>query len=332
MHFMKKFKMMVAVCSVVMVIALPAHAVIKKVGQTGLQFLKIDMSTRGAAMGGSYTTVNNDATSMFYNPAGLAMMESNVDVFITHTKWFADISYLGGGAAMNIGNWGTVGVSWLTANYGNDFIGTQYANNYLGYVETGKLSVGAYAAGVSYAKRLTDRFTIGGQVKYCYQHLGENYIDSLGTIRKNEVSGLAYDFGTIFYPGFKSFRIGMTIRNFSPEYKYVEEGFELPLTFVIGVAMDVFDLAGEHENSLLVSLDAVHPRDYTERIHIGAEYTYMKKISLRAGYKFNYDNEGFTAGIGIRENLAGVSLNIGYAYSPMTYFDAIHRISIGASY
>jgi long-subunit fatty acid transport protein len=329
---MKKWKIFLSVCVTAALLSAPAHAVLKKVGQTGLQFLKIDMSTRGAAMGGSYTTVNNDATSMFYNPAGLATMESDVDIFVTNTKWFAGISYLGGGAAVNLGNWGTIGLSWLSANYGDDFIGTQYANNYLGYIETGKLSVGAYTAGFSYASRLTDRFSVGGQVKYCYQHLGENFIDTLGAIRKNEVSGLAYDFGTIFYPGYKSLRIGMTIRNFSPEFKYVEEGFELPLTFVIGAAMDVLDFMGAHDDALLVSVDAVHPRDYTERVHLGAEYTLMKRISLRVGYKFNYDNEGFTAGIGLQQQIGGVFVNVGYAYAPMKYFDAIHRISIGASY
>jgi hypothetical protein len=264
-----------------------------------------------------------------------------VDIFVTNTQWFAGISYLGGGAAVNLGNWGTVGLSWITADYGDDFIGTQYdprASNPGGYIETGKLGVGAWTVGLSYAKALTNKFTVGGQIKSCYQHLGETYTywDTVGATPGkrvvNEVKGLAYDFGTIFYPGFKSFRIGMTIRNFSAEYKYVEEGFELPLTFVIGAAMDVLDFMGAHDDALLVSVDAVHPRDYTERIHLGAEYTLMKRVSVRVGYKFNYDNEGFTAGIGLQQEIGGVSVNIGYAYARMQYFDAIHRISIGASY
>ena len=320
----------------------PANALQNKVAQTGLQFLKIDMSTRASGMGGSYVTVNNDATSMFYNPAGLAFMKSQLDVFATNTQWAAGISYLGGGIAANLGDWGTVGASFMTADYGDDFIGTRYMQGVnfspdgldLGYIETGNLTVGAYTIGLSYAKALTDKFTIGGQIKTNYQHLGSTVIDTLGGTRVNEVSGLAYDFGTIFYPGFKSFRFGMTIRNFSPEFKYEYEGFELPLTFTIGAAMDVLDLieGDEHENSLLVSIDAIHPRDYGERINIGAEYTFMKMLSLRTGYKYNYDNEGFTAGLGFQKDIGGIMLNIGYAYAPLKYFDAVHRISIGASY
>jgi hypothetical protein len=332
MYPMKNRKLVISIFMALVVLAVPAHAVIKKLGQTGFQFLKIDMSTRAAGMGGSYITINNDATSMFYNPAGLAFMEPKIEAFITQTKWIADISYLGGGVAASLGAWGTVGASWMIADYGNDFIGTQYATNTIGYIETGNLSVQSYMVGLSYAKALTDKFTIGGQVKNCYQHLGQSIIDTLGTTRINELSGLAYDFGTIFYPGFKSLRIGMNIRNFAQEYKYEEEGFELPLTFVIGVAMDVLDLVGDHENSLLLSVDAVHPRDYTERLNFGAEYTFMKMLSLRVGYKYNYDNEGFTAGIGFQQQIGNASINVGYAYTPMQYFSTVHRLSVGISY
>jgi hypothetical protein len=330
---MKKPKLVIYIIMALVILAVHANAVIKKVGQTGFEFLKIDMSTRAAGMGGSYITINSDATSMFYNPAGLGFMEPKIDAFITQTKWIADISYLGGGVAASLGDWGTVGACWMIADYGNDFIGTRYdPTSSQGYIETGNLTVSSYMVGLSYAKALTDKFTIGGQVKNCYQHLGQSIIDTLGTIRINELSGLAYDFGTIFYPGFKSFRIGMNIRNFAQEFKYEEEGFELPLTFVIGVAMDVLDLVGTHENSLFLSIDAVHPRDYTERLNFGAEYTFMKMLSLRVGYKYNYDNEGFTAGIGFQQQIGNASVNVGYAYTPMQYFNTVHRLSVGISY
>jgi hypothetical protein len=329
---MKKIKILLTVCITIAMLTVPVNAQMKKVAQAGLQFLKIDMSARAAAMGGSYIMVNNDASSMFYNPAGLAKMESRWDFNVIRTQWIADISYLGGAVAYNMDNWGTVGVSFMTADYGNDIIGTRYANNEQGFVETGNLSVGAYTVGLTYAKALTDKFTIGGQVKYAYQHLGENYIDTTGALQKNEVSGLAFDFGTIFYPGWKSLRLGMSVRNFSPEFKYYEDGFELPLTFTIGAAMDILDIVGPHDNPLLVSVDAVHPRDYADRIHVGVEYSFMKMVHIRTGYKFNYDNEGFTAGLGVQQNIAGISVKIDYAYSTMKYFDGIHRIAFGFSY
>jgi hypothetical protein len=329
---MNKWKILFIACMAVVLAMTPGYAVVKKVAQTGLQFLKIDMSPRAAAMGGAYVMVNDDATAMFYNPAGLAKMRDKMHIFSTQTQWIADISYIGIGAAYNLDNWGTFGLSYLGSNYGDDIIGTRYdGGSAQGYTETGTIDIGAYAIGLSYAKSLTDKFSIGGQVKYAYQKLGENLLPN-GSTAQNEVSGLAFDLGTIFYPGFKSFRMGMSIRNFSPEFKYVQEGFELPLTFTLGFAMDVMDLMGEHKNSLIVAVDAIHPRDYTERIHLGAEYTLMEMISLRGGYKFNYDNEGLCAGVGLKKELGGVKLDIGYSYGEMEYFDAVSRISIGLAF
>lgn len=308
----------------------PLYA-INKTAQTGLQFLKVDVGARAAAMGGSYAMVGDDATAMFYNPAGLAKIENNIDFFAARTEWLADISYNAGGIAKNFGTFGTVGISYIAADYGDDIMGTRYANTEEGFVSTGALDVGAYAIGISFAKAMTNKFSIGGQIKYCSQHLGSNLLSD-GSTMENKVSGTAYDFGTIFYPGFHSFRLGMTIRNFSPEFKYVEEGFELPLTFVLGFAMDVLDLLGDHQNQLLVSLDASHPRDYSERIHIGAEYLFMDMLALRAGYKFNYDVEGLSAGVGFQKDLGGLLLKVGYSFSDSEYFDAVNRVSFGIGF
>ncbi len=329
---MNKLKIFLIVCLVGVLAMTPGYAVVKKVAQTGLQFLKIDMSPRAAAMGGSYIMVNDDATSMFYNPAGLAKMQQKFHLFSAQTQWIADISYIGVGAAYNAGNWGTFGLSYVGSDYGDDIMGTRYdAGSAQGFVDTGSLDVGAYAIGLSYGKSLTDKFSIGLQIKYASQQLGENLLPA-GTTEQNKVSGLAYDFGTIFYPGFKSFRMGMAIRNFSPEFKYVQEGFELPLTFVLGFAMDIMDLMGEHKSPLILSVDALHPRDFTERIHVGAEYTLLEMISLRAGYKFNYDNESLCAGVGFQKDVGGIKLDVGYSYGAMEYFDAINRIAVGISF
>lgn len=311
----------------------PQGMAINKTAQTGLQFLKVDVGARAAAMGGSYSLVGKDASAMFYNPAGLASMTSNFDVFIANTQWIAGIEYYAGGIAKSMGQWGTFGISYQAGNYGDDIMGTVYdPTTDQGYITTGELNMSAYAIGISYAKSMTEKFTIGGQVKYAYQQLGENQLSS-GQIEKNEVSGLAFDFGTVFYPGFKSFRFGMSIRNFSPEFKYVEEGFELPLTFSIGVAMNLLDLMGaEYGSSLLFTIDALHPRDYSERLNMGLEYTVLDMLSLRAGYKFNYDIEGLSAGVGFKKDFGNVGIDLGYAYSDIEFFDAVNRISFSLSF
>ncbi len=329
---MKKLNLILIIICIGFICMTPLYSAINKTAQTGLQFLKIDMGARAAAMGGSYLMVGEDASAIFYNRAGLARMENKYSFFATQTNWIADINYIAGSLAANFQNIGTFGLSYVAADYGDDIVGTRYdATTEQGYILTGNLDVGAYGIGLTYAKSLTNKFSIGGQIKYVYQHLGDNQLSAGNTV-KNEVSGVAYDFGTIFYPGFKSFRFGMAIRNFSPEFKYVEEGFELPLTFIIGFAMDVLDIMGEHQNNLLISLDATHPRDYSERIHLGAEYLFMDMISLRGGYKFNYDTEGLSAGVGLQKEIGTMKVDVGYSYSEFEYFDAVNRISFGFSF
>ncbi len=259
-------------------------------------------------------------------------MQNDFDFFVSRTEWIADISYNAAGVAKDFGIWGTFGASFIFADYGGDLIGTRVASTDAGYEKTGDIDVGAYAVGLSYARAMTDKFSVGGQVKYAAQHLGSSLLQAGGDEVENKVSGFAFDFGTIFYPGFQSLRIGMSVNNFSGQFKYEEEAFQLPLTFRIGAAIDILDFMGEHGNPLLIAIDALHPRDYTERIHIGGEYWYNNMIALRAGYKFNYDEEGFSAGIGFQQTIAKIGIKLDYAYSDLGLFDSVSRFSFGISF
>ncbi len=324
---MKKLILVLTVISICMVSTVSVHSAVKKLAQTGILLLKVDMSARAAAMGGAYMMVGDGADALFYNPAGITKCPNSYTVFVSRTPWIADISYNAAALVVDLGNIGTVGATFITGDYGV-FLGTKVSNVDAGYEDTGNLDVGAYTFGVGYARDLTNKFSIGGHVKYVSQHLGSSTLD-IGDEVKNEVSGVAYDVGTIFYPGYKSLRVGMSIRNFSEQYKYQEEPFELPLTFTIGAAMDMLDLMGDdHENAFILSLDAVHPRDYTERIHVGGEFLFMDMLALRAGYKYNYDEEGLTLGAGIQYSLSGVNVKIDYAYNTMDVFDSVNRFSI----
>jgi len=319
------------------VLVIPAQATWKKVAQAGLQFLKIDMSARSVGMGSAFTMMGSDANSMFHNPSGIAYFDSKYDFFLTNTTWIADISYIGGGLLINFGDVGTFGLNFMTADYG-EIIGTRITSTDAGFEETGNIGgdVGAYMVGLVYAKKLSEKFAMGGQLKYIVQTLGKSQLTLGGDLVDNEVSGLAFEFGTTFYPGLvESFRFGISIKNFSQEFKYQQERFELPLTFVIGFAVDAFDIIGNNDqktHSLMIAMDAIHPRDYTERIHLGAEYWFMDMIALRSGYKFNYDEEGYSVGAGAKLSVGGLDIKLDYAYSDFGVFDSVNRISFGVSF
>ena len=330
-----------------------AEATIIKKGQTGCQFLKIDGSARAAAMGSAYMMLGQDASAMFYNPAGLGLMAKKRDFLATSTMYIADVRYYHLAMANQFGKLGNIGLSLVYADYGT-IEGTRVAQTDVGYIEMGNINLSAMSIGLAYARRINDRFTMGGQIKTVSQNLGWNYDRTASNEQDpNNVFGLAFDFGTVYYPGWKSLRFGMSVRNFSSEYDFdelseipgppseeedddeeeEEEGeaqrqegrFELPITFTMGIAIDLMDFVGGMETqSLMLAVDALHPRDFSERLHVGLEYWYRDLLAIRGGYKFNYDTEGLTLGFGIK--LAG--LRIDYAYSNLEYFDALNRFSI----
>ena len=49
---------------------------IGRVGTTAAPFLKIGVGARALAMGEAYTTLSEDATGLFWNPAGLAKLDA----------------------------------------------------------------------------------------------------------------------------------------------------------------------------------------------------------------------------------------------------------------
>ena len=197
----------------------------------------------------------------------------------------------------------------------------------------------AMAIGIGYAKYLTDRFAVGGQFRQVVQSLGKSVVfdessDTGISSKRHVASVISVDFGTIFHTGFKSLAFGMCIRNYSKEIEYVEEGFQLPLLFTLGISMDIMDFEFDFldfaglEHSLLVSIDATHPRSHREQVKFGLDYCIMKVLSLRGGYIANNDEDDISFGVGV--NYMKVALD--YAYTPFGVFNNVQRVTARISF
>jgi hypothetical protein len=312
-----------------------------KYAQAGMTFLSIDPGARTAALGGTKVGAVGSAESMFGNPATLAMVQG-VDVFFSQTNWIVDIGLMGVGAAFNAGNLGVFGVNFVSTDYGDiprtyPYSGFDPELRSVGYIQEGTFTVEEYAVGLSYAKQVISQFYVGGNLKYAHQNLGDVLVIDRFTgdevMSENEVNNLVFDLGTLYYPGYKDLRFGVAFRNFSNQSDYHDARFELPLTFDFGIAMDLLKIFQENgNNQLTLAVDAVHPRDWDERVHVGVEYDYMGMLFLRGGYKFNYSEEGLTAGLGIDYEIGGVGIKADYAYSPFGIFENVNRFSIGLAF
>jgi hypothetical protein len=324
-------------------IFLSAAVAQQKLAQTGFGFLSVGTDARATGMGEAFATIEGSATALFYNAAGLAGMASFVDLSANHLQWIGDVKYLSGAIALAPfdGQYGVVGISFINVNYG-EFKFTQVANNEQGYVDVeGYPKPYAYAIGVGYGKALSNQFSVGGQVKVATQNLGNSvvpvyrqYTDIAGQTRRDTsfvtekygVSTLAFDFGTIYKTGFRSLAFGVSVTNFSREIRYVRESFQLPLTFKIGISMNLIDLLPSlsDQHALYVSVDAVHPRSYAEYLNIGGEYVFARTIALRIGYISNHPDYGLTAGVGLQK----FGLALDYSYMPHKIFKDIERLSV----
>jgi len=317
------------ILTLIISITFSAHAGnLKKIAQTGMKWLSIPVGARASALGSAYTAMSDDVSSIFWNPAGIAYTDRG-HVFLTQTRWIADINVNAGALTYKYRNWGVIGISFASADWGT-INGTQLANNAQGFEETGTFSPSDWALGITYAKQISNAFALGGTVKYLSENLGSGSIGTLDNPSKYnaEMNLFAFDVGTYYFTGFKDLRFAVSFQNFSSEKKYRAEHFPLPLTFKFGVAMDVLQLArDESEHQIMLAVDAIHPRDYTERIHFGLEYNFRKMFFLRGGYKTNYDEEDFSFGAGFHAGLGGLAFTIDYGYVQFTNFDAVQMFS-----
>lgn len=310
-------------------IAVPAHAQAPKVAQSGMTFLQIPIGARGAAMGYSNAAVVNDASAFYWNPSAYAFIEGT-SLFANRTQWIGDINVSAAALSHNVGRWGIVGANVTSVDWG-EFHGTRRADNDVGYEETGTFSPTSMAVGVSYAYLISNGFGVGANVKYLYERLGSGLVGSFDEPESFEakMSLFAVDFGTTYYVGYHDLRIGVALRNFSNEKAYRAETFPLPMTFSVGLAMDVMNvLMPGTAHALTVTSDFMHSRDYSERLHLGAEYAFNDLLFLRGGYKVNYDIESLSLGAGLKVETFGVRARIDYAYVQMDVFDGVNMFSI----
>jgi hypothetical protein len=282
-------------------------------------------------MGEAYTAIEGGSQNLFVNPAGMARLNAFGSFAFGETRWIADIKHFYASAAFSPdgGAYGTIGVFAQSVDYGQ-LDQTIFAPVTLGYLDLGTFNPRGLVAGVGYARALNEQFSVGGVVKYVRQDLGSVQVNLAGDREGNVATGYAFDFGILYKTGFKSLSFGMTVRNFSKEMRYIKDGFQLPLTFKMGLAMDVLDLTDMDKDmhSLLVVVDAEHPRDYSEQIKFGAEYTFMKTLSLRIGYVTPADEHGVSYGVGIQRDLDMVALGLDYSYAPFGIFGGVHRFGI----
>jgi opacity protein-like surface antigen len=317
---------------------------VTKAGTTAAGFLNIDVGARAVSMGGAFVAMADDGTTMFWNPAGIARFTQPQANF-THMRWIADITFNYVGFALPMGRWGSLGLN-------STFLTTDQMERTTVYspMGTGEMfDVGSHAFGIGYAVDLTDRFSIGFNLKYIQEH-----------IYHSSATGMAVDIGTLFDTRLNGLKIGMSITNYGTKMQmggqdmlvqvdvdksvngnnsninaYLStDKYDLPLMFRVGVSMDV--LKGVGDSNLNLSLDALHPNDDVESLNTGVEYIFRNAFALRGGYHslFAKDSEtGLTFGTGLMISpMRNFILNVDYAYMDFDRLDNAQMVTLSLKF
>jgi len=275
-------------------------------GTSGFLFLRLGNGARASGMGEAFTAIADDATSIYWNPSGMANIEG-VELNVTHSEWLLDIRFEQV-SVINEMLGGAVGISFTGLYYGEM---DRYGEN-ASLIPDGTFAPYDLAFSAGYATDLFPNISFGAAVKLIYEK-----------IDFESATGYALDFGITHKSMIEGLTFAASVLNFGPESKFVEEKFYPPLQ-LRGGACYRYDEAWLRGN-LLVAGDVVFPNDSDIKLHLGTEYNYRRLLSVRFGYKTNYYVQGPTLGFGIYYK----SLRFDYAFMPMEFdLGDSHRFSI----
>lgn len=301
----------------------------ERVGQSGFQFLHLPTNARSAALAGIGGLSNNDASAVFNNPANLVDIP-NFDVSFSMLDYIADITYTTVAVAKNFGKLGVFGFHFASLDAGTLYRTENIVDDELGITsrsgDLGTFDAGDMLFGVSYARNITDKLSVGVNVGRIQEKLDDT-----------EVNNMFADFGLFFDTGFRTLKLSMVARNFGPDAEFtgftelygIPQSVRMPLDFRFGLSYDVIEKADDSPHFLTGYIEGAHPNDSRERLHAAVEYTLMDIFSVRGGYKFNYDEQGLTFGAGINYTMGNISGRIDYAYLDYGLLSSVHLITVG---
>lgn len=317
------------------VAALPAHAGSTKAGTAAGNFLRLGVDARAVAMGQAYGALSEDASAVYWNPAGLARLRQR-HATVTHTFYlqsvFYDfiafahplelISWLRPKESVPTGHYGTVGFGLLYLNAGRldevDNVGSPTGRNF---------TVQDIAASVSWGRSFGP-LDIGITGKFVHSSL------------QSTAKTVTGDIGLKFHPPAGGARVIFAVsgHNLFGGLKFIQERFALPRQLRFGAAL--MPLKG-----LALTAEGVLSDDDQARYGVGAEFRIpiLEEWSeawkgwgdwgvvLRAG------NNSLGSGNEL-EDLAGLTLggglwheglSVDYAWLPFGLLGNTHRFTIG---
>lgn len=310
-------------------INLHAQTETSKVGTTSANFLLIEVGARAIGMGGAFIGVADDATTLYWNPAGSALLTKPTAQYQI-SKRFAGIDHHFAGVVFPFTSSDKIGVFINYLNTGKMDVTT--IQNPEGTGET--FDATNLSFGLNYARQLTDRVSIGLTAKFIHEQI---WLET--------ASSYAIDIGTIYNIEELGLKIGMNITNLGPDMG-ISEGphlnfyrdkpddapgspspksqlstldYPLPLSFSVGFSSIIVGRNSSFlvntDHNLLLAVGFNDSFDTPFRTNLGTEYSWKELFFVRGGYRIGYDTQKLSLGFGINFNLFSTTdVTLDYAW------------------
>ncbi|MCP4608997.1 MAG: PorV/PorQ family protein, partial [Planctomycetes bacterium] len=302
------YKKLVIIC-VISILAIASVSMAgsdRRLGTSGAQYLKIPVGSRGTAMGGAIGADVYGAEAIFYNPAGVAMIDGT-EVMFSYLNYFAGMNLNYFAITTAVEDFGSIGISAKVLSVGDIVKTTWNASTPEG---TGEIfNPSSAVIGLTYSRVLTDRVSFGITGKFINEQ-----IDLVSA------SGMAIDFGVNYDTKWNNLRLGFVLKNLGPSMAFEGEGldysvqapgtnpavspahtftaksasFELPAWAQLSMAWDAYN-QDMHRATVFGTFQA---NNFSKDLFRGAfEYAYDEKYFIRGGYTLDDDQVDYLYGL-----------------------------------
>jgi hypothetical protein len=308
-------------------------------GTTSAEFLLFGAGARGTALGGAFSAIATDVSSVYYNPGGTALVP-RMGATIGTYDYIADTRYNWGGIVFPFsGGSRAIGLQVGTFGFKDQPVYTVEQPEGTGSV----YSVNETFVGLTLAQNFSDRFSAGFTAKGVFDQLGEAsgnaFAVDFGTNFHSQLSGHPIQFAFVLtnlgtnltYSGnaldVNTPRDPIPNEPQTPQEAQPSElrtsGFNLPTTFRVGLA---YDLLTAETNRLTLLGDFNQPNNNRAGFSGGAEWASQHVggspfgFALRGSYSYvgsnnlSPTNPASQTALGDEENLQGLAFGGGLNY------------------
>lgn len=317
-----------------------------RTGTAGAQELLLPVGARGIAIGASSMVTVSGVEAIYWNPAGLGRLDRSVEAMVSSMNYIADINVIYGALAVQAGDFGTLGFTLKSVNFGNipvtneafpDGTGEQYSPTFI-------------TLGATYAKAITDRIAVGITGSLVSER-----------ILSMTASGIAVNVGIQYRDlGLPGLDLGVAVKNIGPNMKFQGSNLtktgtssdatargtqffnvdaasaEMPSNLEIGLG---YRRQLDEKNGAMVSALFRNNNYLEDEYALGAEYSFENLFFLRGGYTFSPQTQkdltnsrayifDYTLGAGLHYDVSGLDLAFDYAYRHQKFFDGSNVITL----